>query len=189
MDKKLQIALCATHGAGKTSLVDGLVKEFNLTPVTETIQKYWEVNGIPDFTILTPEERAYHQKLLLVNQIRVEKENKDISFITDRSVVDYWGYTEEESNMPDEDKDLFGICIESWCANHYDFVIHIPLEERVKYVERKNRAKEATQKAVEDSIARAVKIWVPQQKLITVSGSIEERLEQAIHEIKTRRVA
>ncbi len=113
----MKIAICGTHCAGKSTLVDFLEKELHHPIIKEVAGNYTE----------TQRQNLATQLDILNDQITTE--SKYLDFISDRSVIDNIAYIRWHSlknNMPrvyDEAKDFIDLYIET--KKPYDLIIFI----------------------------------------------------------------
>lgn len=77
----MQIGICGTHCAGKTTLARALALEYDLPLIEEVAARYRE----------SDRQRIETQFEILDNQIDAEM-SMDGAFVSDRTVVDNWAY-------------------------------------------------------------------------------------------------
>lgn len=123
----IKLALCGAHGTGKTTILNDIAKLLPDTPpLKKTLRTYWADHGVDDFEKLPKEVRTVFQKDVLLNQLRREDDANETGFITDRSVVDYWGYTLLSSDMGELDLKIYKALIQAR-LREYTHVIFTPV--------------------------------------------------------------
>jgi deoxyadenosine/deoxycytidine kinase len=170
-----KIVLTGAHGTGKTTLLTPLVELYQLHALPRTVRNFWEAHGVSDFEKLPPEIRAEFQKYLLLNQLSLENEHWDKGFITDRSVLDYLGYTLISSTMGGSDIELYKALIKERLLQ-YDYIIYCPVEfpAEAEYL----RAHPGLQNQVAEVMETHLGLWLQPDQYCIVRGSVQERLEQ-----------
>jgi deoxyadenosine/deoxycytidine kinase len=123
----LKIALCGAHGTGKTTILKDLASLYPNTPVlSRSVRTFWEDCGVEDFEKLPRDIRTAFQKHQILNQLKREDEEGADGFLTDRSVIDYWGYTLLSSDMSTPDIDMYKSLVQARLKN-YTHLIFIPI--------------------------------------------------------------
>jgi deoxyadenosine/deoxycytidine kinase len=173
-----KIAFCGSHGTGKTTLLQTISQELHLPIIDKTIRTYWKSIGVDDFEKLPADVRTQCQLNLLLNQIeREDTEGKD-GFITDRSVLDYIGYTAVSSDMKGAMRGIYEQLIRERLSNYTHF-IYLPVEFEAK--KEHLRADPSNQVAVAQAMEHYISQWMSKDSYVVARGSVEERLAQ-IHE-------
>jgi predicted ATPase len=168
-----KIAICGAHGTGKTTLLNLLATELNLPTLARSMRSFWQEQGIYDFEKLPAEVRTYFQHRSLLNQIQREDGEGEDGFITDRSVLDYLGYSLLSADMG-------GVALETHKAlirerlKIYTHFIYTPVEFPAS--DEPLRANVATRERFASLVEPYVKAWRPENHLV-VTGSVEERMQ------------
>ncbi len=172
---KKTIALCGAHGTGKTTLLKLLEQQYKLTPLTRTVRTFWEDSGVVDFEKLPMEVRNIFQKHLLLNQITQEDEAWKNGFITERSVLDYIGYTVVSSDMQGVEKRMFEFLVRER-LRRYDVFVYLPVEfpAKAEYL----RAHPGLQKKVATVLELYLSEWLEPHQYCIARGSVKERFSQ-----------
>ncbi len=167
------IALCGAHGTGKTTLLNELIQTHTVVPLSKTVRTFWEDNGISDFEKLPPEVRNVFQKHLLMNQIEREDAQWEDGFITDRSVLDYMGYTVTSSDMSGIEKRFFEQLVKERLTR-YDYFIYLPVEfpAEPEYL----RAHPKLQQRVADVLEEYLEKWLRPDQYCVARGSVQDRI-------------
>ncbi len=171
----MKIILTGAHGTGKSTLLEPLREYYQLNTLKRTVRNFWEDNGVVDFEKLPSDVRAIFQKHLLLNQLDKENDLWEGGFITDRSVLDYLGYTVVSSTMSDIDLELYKALIRERLLQ-YDYIIYCPVEfpAEAEYL----RADPKSQIQVADVLEEHLALWLKPEQYCIARGSVEERLEQ-----------
>jgi hypothetical protein len=169
-----KIGLCGAHGTGKTTLLELISVEFQIPSIKRTMQNMWESFGVIDFEKLPLDVRTTFQKYALLNQIYQEDSFIRASFITDRTVVDSFGYTVLSTNMSGIDLKIFQELVKARCFGYTHFV-YFPVEFEVanRYLRANVDSRVALDKIIKNFLEENLT-----GKYLTVSGSVEQRLEQ-----------
>jgi deoxyadenosine/deoxycytidine kinase len=170
-----KIAFCGSHGTGKSTLLHSVAKNFDIPILDNTIRTYYKNIGIDDFDKLPANVRTQCQLNLLLNQIEREDIEGKNGFITDRSVLDYIGYTAVSSDMSGGLRGIYEQLIKSRLQNYTHF-IYIPVE--FEAAKEHLRADPSSQNVVAEAIEDYIQKWLTKDKFIVVRGSIEDRLSQ-----------
>lgn len=170
-----KIAFCGSHGTGKSTLLQAVANKFEIPVLDKTIRTYWESIGLDDFEKLPANIRTQCQLNLLLNQIQREDTKGKSGFITDRSVLDYIGYTIVSSDMDGTLRMLYEELIKSRLQNYTHF-IYIPVEFDAE--KERLRADPASQKIVARAMESYLDKWLEKSTYLIVRGSVEDRLKQ-----------
>jgi deoxyadenosine/deoxycytidine kinase len=170
-----KIAFCGSHGTGKSTLLQSIAKDFDIPILDNTIRSYYKNIGVDDFDKLPANIRTQCQLNLLLNQIQREDSEGQDGFITDRSVLDYIGYTAVSSDMSGGIRGVYEQLIKSRLQNYTHFV-YIPVEFEAQ--KEHLRANPSSQKIVAEAIEGYIQKWLEKDKYIVVRGTVEERLAQ-----------
>ncbi len=168
-----RIALCGAHGTGKTTLLELLKSEYQLEPLARTVRTFWEDHGIDDFEKLPKEVRNVFQKHLLLNQIDREEAQAEVGFITDRSILDYMGYTVASSDMSGVELAMYEALVRERLKQYTHF-IYLPVEFPAKAEHL--RAHPEIQQKVADVLESYLQKWLKPEEYCIARGSVEERM-------------
>jgi len=172
----IKLALCGAHGTGKTTILNDLSEIFTTIPILQrSVRSFWEDCGVEDFEKLPSDIRAQFQKHQLLNQLRREDIEGQNGFLTDRSVVDYWGYTVLSSNMSDPDLGLYKELIRSRLLQ-YSHVVFVPVMFEVK--NERLRANIETRKEVEQIMKSLIQETLQNNYLLIDSKDHKLRIKK-----------
>ena len=169
-----RIALCGAHGTGKTTLLELLKSEYQLDPLARTVRTFWEDHGIHDFEKLPKEVRNVFQKHLLLNQIDREDAQSESGFITDRSILDYMGYTVASSDMSGVELSMYEALVRERLKQYTHF-IYVPVEFPAQAEHL--RAHPETQQKVADVLESYLDRWLQPDQYCIARGSVDNRIE------------
>lgn len=170
-----KIALCGAHGTGKTTLVKILAPKLNLLLLDKTLRTTWEHFGVSDFEKMPSDVRTTFQNHLLIKQIEREDNEGGAGFITDRSVLDFLGYTILSSDMSGSEFKLFEQLVKERLKNYTHFV-YLPVE-----FEAENevlRANVETRQEFAQIVEEYLEKWFEPGQYLKATGSVEDRLKQ-----------
>jgi deoxyadenosine/deoxycytidine kinase len=170
-----KIALCGSHGTGKSTLLQGISKDLDIPVLDNTIRTFYKNIGIDDFDKLPANIRTQCQLNLLLNQIDREDSEGKNGFITDRSVLDYIGYMSVSSDMSGGVRGIYEQLIKARLQNYTHF-IYIPVE--FEATKEHLRADPRSQNVVAEAIEGYLQQWLNKDQYVVVRGAVEERLEQ-----------
>ncbi len=180
----MKIAFTGTHSTGKTTLLNELRKEEKFkdykffTNVTRDISAM----GLP-----INENGTFNTQKTIMNQIAVNTLlNKD--FIADRSVIDVLAYSmyhyQNDEEFTYENVELLED-IYNKVINEYDYLIY--LKPHIKLEDDGARSMDLEyQKTIDENIKfllDKIRKYDRRIKIIEVSGTVEERLNQIIQRI------
>ena len=182
----MKIILTGAHGTGKSTLLEPLAQQYKLPLLQRTVRNFWEDNGVNDFELLPSDIRAIFQKHLLLNQLDKENTLWEQGFITDRSVLDYLGYTVVSSSMAKIDLDLYKALIRERLLQ-YDYIIYLPVEfpAEAEYL----RANPESQTGVAQVLEEHLNLWLSPEQYCIARGSVDQRLDQIKKFIDSRDVS
>ena len=169
----MRIVIAGSHGTGKTTLAKALAERLNLNYIPDIVREEAAPKG---FTINenTPMEV---QMWLVSRQWELEKTTPE-SWIADKSLFDYFiygGLVLEDKNVKEVIKDIVRRNAK------YDFVFYLPIEfpmERDGLRSPDSKFHEKIDRRFKECLAEfGVKYTV-------LSGSVEERVNQAVNCIK-----
>ncbi len=167
----MRIAIAATHGAGKTEFAKALAKAINGNYIHDIVREEAIPKGFK-FNEDTPPET---QLWLTMRQWELEKLTPE-PWIADKCLFDYLVYG-EIILREEEFKKIIRRVVES--NAHYDFVFYFPAEFPME--EDGFRSKE-----LQPIVDKYYKEYLEKRgiKYITLTGSVEERVNQALSYIK-----
>lgn len=160
--------LLGSHGVGKSTL---------LKRVQETIPDYYVTDGFsrPVFKISRMLDFSEQEKQVVINELSAWAYQNYLSHknvISTRSIIDCIIYTQilHPKMYVAEMLDLF----ES-TKDQVEYFFYIPIE--FGFVYDPDRLNEDLQKKIDVLFQEFIKTYVPADKLITITGTVEERLE------------
>jgi len=166
----MKIGLCGTVSVGKTTLVNTLCNDYhfsNYHKATERSQ-YLKSLGIP----LNTDSTLKGQFVFLAER---SSELMQINLITDRTIWDVCAFTTLSKSMDESEKYHFEKAAMK-LKNEYDLIIYVD----PKGVEIENNGIRETDSDYRDQIDYQIKQLLeryPPNKLITVSGTTQERID------------
>jgi len=172
----MKIGLTGTISCGKTTLVKALAElpEFKDYFISTERSKYLRDLGIP----LNTDSTILGQYMFLAER---SHELMHDNLITDRTIWDVSAFTLSAKSINDWDKRSF---VEAaMCLNkHYDLIVYVSPEgvEIENNGVRETNAEYRTK--IDFTITEILKEYKP-QRLITVSGSTEERIKLILEEL------
>jgi len=169
-----KIALTGAHGTGKTTLVDIISREMNITSIKNTVRTFWEKSGVEDFEKIPRNIRGEFQKLLILNQIKKEDDIFGNSYITDRSLIDYLAYTKVSSDIQESDWNILKALVKERVKS-YTHIIYVPIEFEAQ--KERLRADIAIQQDIDKVIQELLPEICQGDKFVWISGSIKERVQ------------
>jgi len=170
----MKIAICGTHGTGKTTLAQALSRKLNL-PLIREVAREIASEGFPVLSrFSTPTLRT--QFAIFGRQLY--EEQRYSHFVADRSILDNLAYMRL---IVSKDFDQ----IDMWChlvrfarmyaKRTYDVLVYVPIEFRVpsdgfRHTDSKTREKV-------DAILRKLLLGL---SFVVVKGTTEERVEEVL---------
>jgi len=134
----VNIALCGTHGIGKTTLLGDVWQRYastdrqsvlgtKLSEAARTVASSLSLRSLADIQLWTKQEREYFQWLVMMNQVATERQAEYTygGYLSDRSVADnlaYIMYYQCSPNMVNS--------VRSFCMSHvetYDVLFYMPI--------------------------------------------------------------
>jgi len=166
----MKIGLCGTMSVGKTTLVNALCQDYhfnNYHKATERSQ-YLQSLGIP----LNTDSTLKGQFIFLAER---SAELMQINLITDRTIYDVCAFTALAKSIDDNQKYHFEKAAMQ-LKNEYDLVIYVD----PKGVEIESNGIRETNSDYRDQVDYQIKQLLeryPPKKLITISGTTQERID------------
>ena len=189
----MKISFLGACGTGKTTLVEALYKDLGLKPVYNNARKVMSGLGITDLTDVEPTKRALLCESILITRLTKQMQTWNEGFISDRSIIDelmYWEL-DNQKNFPSLTDTLKDFVYTFYSKFKYDLLVCIPVEfdlsEKEKNADRLRWVDE--HRYLEDEYVK--KFYNEEKKnprccrkVITVSGTIEQQIEQIKDAIK-----
>ena len=167
----MRIAITATHGAGKTEFAKALAKAINGTYIYDIVRE----ELIPKGVAINEKTPADMQLWLAAQQWFLETTKKE-PWVADKCLYDYLVY----GRILIKDEEIMEM-VERFVERNanYDFVFYLPVEFPME--EDGFRSKE-----LQSVVDIAYKAYLDKKgiKYITLTGSIEERVKQALSYIR-----
>ena len=175
--RDLRIALIGSHGTGKTSIVEELVRITNL-PIIEEIARNYDMNTT------NINEYKHYQKQLLLEQIKTETHlilSKG-NFISDRSSIDNMAYfwLKCKTNATKQEMVRYGqIAIHN--SLRYSHLFYVPIEIPLPTNDEFRFEDEAFQRDIDSKIIEILsKFGVG---VITIRGTLNERVRSILEAV------
>ena len=174
----MKIGLCGTVSVGKSSLVKALggLEQFKEYEIATERSKYLRDQGIK----LNTDSTLKGQLIFAAERsIELIKEN----IITDRSVYDVCAFTLSAQSILEWEQRTYVELLMVGLRNEYDVIIYVDPEG----VEIEDNGVRATDPIYRDKINTVIKMLLteyPPNKLITVKGTTEQRIETILSELK-----
>lgn len=177
----MRIGITGSHGTGKTTLAEALAKQTGLPLIEEQARAVAQTLGIATVKSLKddPKLGARFQWECLNQQLRAEKRQ---SFISDRTTIDnavYW-LRYHAHRWPSE-ATIFYYQRALGNVRNYDLIIYVPPE--IIPEDDGFRGTDQGQQLEIDTYIRAF-LALTEADFITVSGTLEQRLEMGLGAIK-----
>jgi len=187
MKKPISIALCGTHGVGKSTLAQALFKE---------LDNLYKVNvGFVDSVArdcpfpINEDTTVKSQHWIITERIKRELElnDKDI-IICSRTVLDDFAYLLRFQKqmwrklgavLYQDAVDFERKIVEHWMHN-YNYIFYMPVEFKIKSDDKRSDSAEF-QRDIDKIILKELDGY----NFSTVSGSVEERLKTILNAINT----
>lgn len=183
----MRIAFLGARGTGKTTLVEAMYKDLGLKPVYNNARNVMSGLGITDLTDVEPTKRALLCESILITRLTKQLELFDKGFISDRSLIDelmHWKL-DNEKNFPSLTSTLEDFVYSFLNKFKYDLLVCIPVEfdlsekeknaDRLRWVDEHRYLEDAYVKNFYNEKKENLNCC---KKIITVTGSVEERIAQ-----------
>lgn len=172
----MKIGLTGTVSCGKSTLVKELHKlpQFQHYEIATERSKYLRDQGI----LLNTDSTLKGQYIFMAERsIELMKEN----IIADRSIYDVCAFTLSASSITDWQKRTFvGLAME--LKNDYDVIIYVdPIGVLIE--DNQVRTTDPTYREKIDIVIKDMLIEYPPTRLITVSGSTDQRIQTILSEL------
>ncbi len=169
----MKIAIAGAHGVGKTTFAKALAKRLGFNYIHDIVREEATQKGFVINENTPPEVQLW----LISKQWELEK-NTPETWVADKSLFDYFVYG--EIILKDEAiKKVIRNVVER--NSDYNFVFYLPIEFPMEIDGIRSNDLEF-QKEVDDRYKKYLKEFGV--KYIVLSGSNEQRLEQAIEHLK-----
>jgi GTPase SAR1 family protein len=190
----MQIAIIGTHGTGKTTLLNELVKMpelKNYKVISEIPRKYLEDNNLQIQDVLDSEGLSNQFQLhnwseQWEQEGRSFDKDSEMNFISDRSLFDVMAYAMLSNH--DETRRIGENCYKELTSNRieYDLLIYIPIEWEMSQEDVSNNRcnSEEYRQQIDKKIFNLVNDLISSNEhdygcntiLVEVKGSVEERV-------------
>lgn len=166
----MRIAFTGAQGTGKSTLVDILMKKYNFQRASAPQRILKEIN--PNFPINQDTDNLSQSAITAIYIMELIKNNSN--YISDRSLIDAFAYMDASKNISDNDKAKLLNYYESF-IELYDCIFYIPIEFEAEEDGIRVTDKDY-QKEIDENILKYINKYNSKVKIITITGSIEERL-------------
>lgn len=169
----MKIAIAGAHGVGKTTFAKALAKRLGFNYIHDIVREEANPKGFVINENTPPEVQLW----LISRQWELEK-NTPETWVADKSLFDYFVYGEIVLKDKAIKKVIRGVVERN---SNYDFVFYLPIEFPLELDGVRSNDLEF-QKEVDNRYKR----YLEELKInyISLSGLIEERIEQAIKHLK-----
>jgi nicotinamide riboside kinase len=170
----MKIATAGSHGVGKTDFVKALAEKLNFTYIHDIVRE----EAIPQGFTINENTPPEVQLMLVMRQWHLETKTPE-GWVADKCLIDYLIYA---GGLKEEIfKEVIKLIVER--NAHYDFIFYLPIEFPMEH-DGKRSDDEGFQKKI-DTLYKA---YLEEQgmKFFTLSGSVEERVEQALKHINSK---
>jgi len=167
----MKIAIAGSHGVGKTTFAKALAKKLNFRYIHDIVRE----EAIPKGFVINENTPAEVQLWLVMRQWELETATAG-SWVADKCLIDYLIYA---GGLKEE---IFKEAIKRVVDDNarYDFVFYLPIEFPMEHDGKRSDDEEFQRK-----IDVLYKAYLENQgmKPVVLSGSVEERVEQAARHI------
>ena len=183
----MRIAFFGACGTGKTTLVKSIYNELNLKPLYNNARDIIAGLGIEDVSEIEPTKRALMLESILLSRIMKQINLLDEDFISDRSPLDelmYWEL-DNDKNFPSLTPVIKKFIYSYLERFKYDLLVYVPIEfdlsekekneDKLRYVDEHRYIED---KYVNDFYNKEKNDLLYYKKIIKVSGSVDDRIEQ-----------
>lgn len=169
----MKIITAGSHGVGKTTIAKALASKLGFNYIHDIVRE----EALPKGFVINENTPPEVQLWLVCRQWELEKTTPE-SWIADKSLFDYLVYGE----IVLKDEDIKKVIREMVKRNaHYDFVFYLPIEFAMEFDGARSENLEF-QKEVDRRYRKALDNFGI--KYISLSGSVEERVSQALKYLK-----
>lgn len=192
----ISIGFTGAGGVGKGTLGESLSRSLDIRFVRSSVQSVGQelFPRSKNFSDMTPADKYLFQHCAVIAQMETEKifRSEGDSFLAERSVLDFIPYF---LKVFGEEKELcsnYQQMVWDYLKDHpYDYLVYIPVEfrpsaddmQRNAWKERNESSQQHTDAVIRDLISSMAFQGIQIPKIIRVSGSVEERVQQCINEI------
>lgn len=189
----MRIAFLGACGTGKTTLVEAMYKDLGLKPVYNNARNVMSGLGITDLTDVEPTKRALLCESILITRLTKQIHLWDEGFISDRSIIDelmYWEL-DNKKNFPSLTDTLKDFVYSFLGKFKYDLLVCIPVEfdlseneknaDRLRWVDEHRYLEDEYVRKFYNEEKKALRCC---KKVITVSGTVQQRIAQIEDAIK-----
>lgn len=163
----MKITFTGTHGVGKSTLVDELLKNYPKFDKPSNFRRDM-VNSVTNFNVY--ESATIYEQSFITGFMAYEA-IRNHSFVHDRCIIDAFAYAEYANITKDDRLKLYDLYNE--VIDNYDFIFYIPIEFTLECDGFRNVDTEF-QKQIDDMIKYYLELTGV--KYHTITGSVEERL-------------
>jgi len=165
----MKIVIAGSHGVGKTSFAKALAKKLGFNYIHDIVRE----EAIPKGLTINENTPPEVQLWLVTRQWELETTTPE-GWVADKSLLDYFVYG--KIVLKDE---AFKKVIEDMVRRNacYDFIFYLPIQFSMEH-DGKRSDDEQFQKQVDVLYKKYLE--EEGMKFITLSGSVEERVEQAV---------
>ena len=175
----MKIGLCGTMSVGKTTLVNALKNDLDFKNYIFRTErsKYLNSIGIPLNT-----DSTLKGQLVFAAERAAELMQKNI--ITDRTIIDVMAFSNLSTSMQDYEKHHLSSAL-FHLIQEYDYLFYVS-PKGVKIEDNGVRETDAEYRIAIDKEIRSIIQMHGGKKVITINGTIEERIAQVLHATEIR---
>jgi nicotinamide riboside kinase len=169
----MKIAIAGSHGTGKTTLAKSLAEKLKLNYIPDIVREEAVKKGFIINENTPPEVQLW----LVMRQWELEK-NTPESWIADKSLFDYFIYGNLALKDEEVKKVIKGVIERN---AKYDYVFYLPIEFPMEVDGLRSQNEEFRREVDNRYKAHLDGSGI---KYITLSGSVENRINEALNRIK-----